>query len=529
MSQYLLHLSHTFVLLVEMNKMNVSVIIPACNEEESLQSVIQEIKKIAPFEIIVVINGATDNTALIAKQEGCKVLTYEEKLGINIGRAIGAKKAKGDILVFLDGDIVVPFEELNQYVQAIKDGHDLALNDLEWTMKRKIRPHVVAVSKYMLNLSLKRPDLTVQAVTAIPHAIKRSAAEEIGFENLAHPPLMQTLAILKGMSVVYPCSTDVIYTNRIRNTHKTLVPNSPFPFSTESILADHLKAFSHLIHQKGVRGGLTDGNRNRTIVSEYTPTLLKKERCKTSAIIPVGEERETIHLVIQEVQKAGVEEIIVVANGSDEITISRAREAGATVLVYPNRLGHNVPRAIGAMYSSGDICLFIDGDIVISAENLQHFIRAAENGVDVALNNLECLLDQVHPLHSVSAAKYFLNAISKRPDLTINTTTAIPHAIKREVIEKIGYESLIIPPLFHLKSLLAGFTVKAIHFVDVARTNRIRKEHLKTTGLPQSTERILGDHIEAIAYLLNQTTERGLFLKDTRRHDILSEVMRDEN
>lgn len=138
-------------------------------------------------------------------------------------------------------------------------------------------------------------------------------------------------------------------------------------------------------------------------------------------------------------------------------------------------------------------------------------------------------IDQVHPLHSVSAAKYFLNAISKRPDLTINTTTAIPHAIKREVIEKIGYESLIIPPLFHLKSLLAGFTVKAIHFVDVARTNRIRKEHLKTTGLPQSTERILGDHIEAIAYLLNQTTERGLFLKDTRRHDILSEVMRDEN
>ncbi|UZW64865.1 glycosyltransferase [Priestia flexa] len=37
--------------------MNVSVIIPACNEEESLQSVIQAIKKIAPFEIIVVVNG----------------------------------------------------------------------------------------------------------------------------------------------------------------------------------------------------------------------------------------------------------------------------------------------------------------------------------------------------------------------------------------------------------------------------------------------------------------------------------------
>ncbi len=161
--------------------------------------------------------------------------------------------------------------------------------------------------------------------------------------------------------------------------------------------------------------------------------------------------KKTIANVIKEVRKAGVEEIIVAANGADEVTVKRAIEAGATVLHYKQRLGHNVPRAIGAMYSSGEVCLFVDGDIVISAEHLRPYLEAADQGVDVALNNLECLLDEVHPIHSVSASKYFLNIVCKRPDLTINTTTAIPHAIKRDVMEKVSYESLIIPPLFQLK------------------------------------------------------------------------------
>ena len=53
-----------------------------------------------PFEIIVVVNGSSDTTKEIAEGAGCRVVYYEEALGINIGRAIGAKKAKGDILLF---------------------------------------------------------------------------------------------------------------------------------------------------------------------------------------------------------------------------------------------------------------------------------------------------------------------------------------------------------------------------------------------------------------------------------------------
>ncbi|MEK1828512.1 glycosyltransferase family A protein [Priestia megaterium] len=47
-----------------------------------------------PFEIMVVVNGSSDTTKEIAEGAGCRVVYYEEALGINIGRAIGAKKQK---------------------------------------------------------------------------------------------------------------------------------------------------------------------------------------------------------------------------------------------------------------------------------------------------------------------------------------------------------------------------------------------------------------------------------------------------
>lgn len=105
------------------------------------------------------------------------------------------------------------------------------------------------------------------------------------------------------MSIVAPCSSDVIYTNKIRTTHKTIPTNSPFPISTNYIIGDHIKALAHLIEEKGIRGGLTDGDRNRDVVSSYTPSVKRKAGVKYSAVIPVGEEKETIANVIKEVKK----------------------------------------------------------------------------------------------------------------------------------------------------------------------------------------------------------------------------------
>lgn len=89
------------------NGKQLSVIIPAQNEEATIGQVICEVRKIEPLEIIVVVNGSTDNTANVATQLGATVITYKNPLGHDVGRAIGTVAAKGDILLFLDGDFVI--------------------------------------------------------------------------------------------------------------------------------------------------------------------------------------------------------------------------------------------------------------------------------------------------------------------------------------------------------------------------------------------------------------------------------------
>ena len=44
-----------------------SVIIPVQNEEETIEQVILEARKIEPLEIIVVVNGSTDQTLILLK------------------------------------------------------------------------------------------------------------------------------------------------------------------------------------------------------------------------------------------------------------------------------------------------------------------------------------------------------------------------------------------------------------------------------------------------------------------------------
>lgn len=85
-----------------------SVIIPVQDEEKTIGNVIEELRKIEPFEIIVVVNGSSDKTATIAKDKGATTIVYEEALGNDVGRSLGTYFAKGEIVLFIDGDFVIP-------------------------------------------------------------------------------------------------------------------------------------------------------------------------------------------------------------------------------------------------------------------------------------------------------------------------------------------------------------------------------------------------------------------------------------
>ena len=58
-------------------------------------------------DVIVVDNDSDDGTAAVAREKGAKVI-HEPKRGVARARNSGARDADGDVLVFIDADVIVP-------------------------------------------------------------------------------------------------------------------------------------------------------------------------------------------------------------------------------------------------------------------------------------------------------------------------------------------------------------------------------------------------------------------------------------
>lgn len=228
------------------------------NEKKTIAQVIRNVSRVHPqTEVIVVANGSTDGTKSIAKNIGAKVISYDQPFGHDVGRSIGAREAKGEIILFMDGDFIVPTKELIPLIQAVENGTDVALNSyLGPTNKKKV--HNVISAKHALNILLYRPDLRGASMTTIPHAINRKALNEIGIENLVVPPKAHAIAVHKGLNVRAAHFVDVGNRNPRRRRGK--FKKDPLE---QLIVGDHLEAIKWLIDATNKRGNHTDLTRLR--------------------------------------------------------------------------------------------------------------------------------------------------------------------------------------------------------------------------------------------------------------------------
>lgn len=238
----------------------VSVIIPALNERKTIAAVIHQAFRVHPHtEVIVVANGSTDGTAEIAQKTGAKVICLPQALGQDVGRSVGAREAKGDILLFTDADIVIKTRDFLPLTRAVEAGVDVALNKyLGPTGKTHV--HSVVLAKHALNILISNPGLKGASLTTIPHAMSRRARDVIGTDNLAVPPKAQAIAIYKGLNVSAIHEVDVGKSNPRRGRTKG---NDPLE---ALIVGDHLEAIDWFISNSGVRGNRSDLTRNRESV-----------------------------------------------------------------------------------------------------------------------------------------------------------------------------------------------------------------------------------------------------------------------
>ena len=117
-----------------------SIIIPTLNEEKYLSNLLISIKKQnfrGNFEIIVADGGSKDKTVNIAKRFGCKIVDGGKSPAV--GRNKGVQIAKGNLLLFLDADCILPKNSLKTALEEFKNRDlDIASFCLKPKSKRKI-------------------------------------------------------------------------------------------------------------------------------------------------------------------------------------------------------------------------------------------------------------------------------------------------------------------------------------------------------------------------------------------------------
>lgn len=120
-----------------MAKYNFSVIIPAYNEANNISKCIKSVMNNdsdnIKYEITVVDNGSADGTIDIVKASGINIIENIDGKRKNIGvlRNIGAKVSNGNILAFLDADMIVPYNWLQKAKEYFDNGFKGALGFVE--------------------------------------------------------------------------------------------------------------------------------------------------------------------------------------------------------------------------------------------------------------------------------------------------------------------------------------------------------------------------------------------------------------
>ncbi len=111
-------------------KLDISIIIPTRDRHDSLRLCLASIKQsnFCGFEVIVVDDGSKQNCTNVAKEFGYHAIRLNESRGAWHARNKGAEMAEGDILVFIDDDMMVQPNTLPRIQCLFSQNHYAAIS-----------------------------------------------------------------------------------------------------------------------------------------------------------------------------------------------------------------------------------------------------------------------------------------------------------------------------------------------------------------------------------------------------------------
>ncbi len=191
---------------------SVSVIIPAFNEADRIADVLEAVASVTWLdEVIVIDDSSLDDTALKAKEYSVKVIELAKNVGKGGALQAGIDESLGDILIFIDADLVGLREDhIATLVSPLLEDEKVMMTvgkfskgRLTTNLSQRITPILNGQRGLRRNFADRLPDLTDYRFGVEIFLSRYAASRDIETEDVVLEGLSQVLkeeksGILKG-------------------------------------------------------------------------------------------------------------------------------------------------------------------------------------------------------------------------------------------------------------------------------------------------------------------------------------------
>src|SRR5690606_15385268 len=126
------------------NKVDISVVIPLYNEEESIEPLYEELSPVldaldCAYEVVIVDDGSRDGSferlkKIHARDPRWKVIRFRRNYGQTAALSAGFEAAAGDVVITLDADLQNDPRDIPKLLARLDEGYDIVSG---WRKDRK--------------------------------------------------------------------------------------------------------------------------------------------------------------------------------------------------------------------------------------------------------------------------------------------------------------------------------------------------------------------------------------------------------
>lgn len=196
-------------------KLEVSIVVPCFNEEESVPSLVERLRGLveaqAGWEVIFVNDGSQDSTGAqlddaVARYSWARVCHHSQNLGLGAAVRTGLLNSTTPYVCTIDSDGSYPPEVLPRFIELLESGADIVTAS-PWhpnNEQAKGKRHRLFLSQSVSWCYRLVTRAHLYTFTALFRGYRREVVDRIGFESNGFPAVTEILirALARGYKVV---------------------------------------------------------------------------------------------------------------------------------------------------------------------------------------------------------------------------------------------------------------------------------------------------------------------------------------